>query len=83
MNLDTAEIDLSKCFVRGMGYVAISRLRSLAGLKVVGINDMAFYVNDKAIEMDKEFRKMSARVLAGLKKLGTGKIEKMQETFVG
>ncbi len=33
MNLDAAEIDLSKCFVEGMGYVALSRLRSLASFK--------------------------------------------------
>ncbi|OGZ70270.1 MAG: hypothetical protein A2904_01240 [Candidatus Staskawiczbacteria bacterium RIFCSPLOWO2_01_FULL_33_9] len=59
MNLDSAEIDLSKCFVEGMGYVAISRLRTLAGLKLVGVNDLAFCVNEKAIEVDEKFRQMS------------------------
>jgi ATP-dependent exoDNAse (exonuclease V) alpha subunit len=68
MNLDTAEIDLSKCFVEGMGYVAISRLRTLAGLKLVGINDLAFYVNEKAVEMDKEFREMSEQAVKDLNK---------------
>ncbi len=68
MNLDTAEIDLSKCFVEGMGYVAISRLRTLAGLKLIGINDLAFCVNEKAVEMDKEFRQMSEETMRDLKR---------------
>ncbi|MDO8530251.1 MAG: hypothetical protein Q7S10_02485, partial [bacterium] len=56
MNLDAAQIDLSRCFVKGMGYVAISRLKTLAGLHLVGANDMAFCVNEKAIEMDAQFK---------------------------
>lgn len=82
MNLDTAEIDLSKCFIEGMGYVAISRLRTLAGLKLVGINDLAFYVNKKAVDMDKEFRKDSQETTKELKKMSLGKIKKEQKKFL-
>ena len=42
MNLDSAEIDLSRCFLEGMGYVALSRLKSLKGLRLIGINNLAF-----------------------------------------
>ena len=38
MSLDAAEIDLSKSFTCGMGYVALSRVRTLAGIKLMGIN---------------------------------------------
>lgn len=82
MNLDTAEIDLSKCFVEGMGYVAISRLRTLAGLKLMGINDLAFYVNEKAVEMDKEFREMSDESMGDLRKMSAGEIKKEQKRFL-
>ena len=59
MNLDSAEIDLSKCFEEGMGYVALSRLRSLNGLKLNGINSVAFAVSSEAVELDKKFKIMS------------------------
>ena len=82
MNLDAAHIDLSHCFIEGMGYVALSRLRSLVGLSLGGINDMAFCVNEKAVEMDKEFLGMSERVSGQLQELGAAKVQKMQETFI-
>lgn len=49
MSLDAAEVDLSKSFVYGQGYVALSRVRSLAGLKVLGMNANALMVDPKII----------------------------------
>ena len=66
MNLDSAEIDLSKCFEEGMGYVALSRLRSLNGLKLNGINGMAFAVSNEAVELDKKLKAMSQVVVEEL-----------------
>ena len=63
MSLDCAEIDLSKTFEYGMGYVALSRVRSLAGLKLLGLNDMALRVNEKMIKFDDDLRARSARDL--------------------
>lgn len=54
MTLDAAEVDLSKCFEKGMGYVALSRVRSLKGLRVLGINDMALRINEEALLLDRE-----------------------------
>ena len=59
MSLDVAEIDLSKSFERGMGYVALSRVRRLDGIRLMGINQMALCVSQQIIEKDKEFRELS------------------------
>ena len=56
MSLDAAEIDLSKAFVYGQGYVALSRVRSLAGLKVLGMNPNALQVDPKIVARDARFR---------------------------
>jgi len=59
MSLDVAEIDLSKAFEYGMGYVALSRVRTLDGIKLIGINEMSLTVNPKVVKKDKEFREVS------------------------
>lgn len=82
MNLNSAEIDLSKCFLEGMGYVALSRLRSLKGLKLMGINHLAFCVNKRALEFDNHFRKLSKQASSELKKTGTSAISKRQKLFI-
>lgn len=57
MTLDAAKMDLRKAFVEGMGYVALSRVRSLDGLSLVGINRMALRISDDALAIDAELRK--------------------------
>ena len=59
MSLDTAEIDLSKSFECGMGYVALSRVRTLDNIKLMGINQLALKVNSEIVEKDKEFKELS------------------------
>lgn len=59
--LDAAEIDLSKSFEPGMGYVALSRIRSLSGLRLMGLNDVALQVNKEVVEADKDFQKASKK----------------------
>jgi hypothetical protein len=72
MTLDGAVVDLRKAFVEGMGYVALSRVKGLDSLSLIGINNMALRVSEKAIEIDKSFRKKSvvdAKRFAYLKEL--------------
>lgn len=67
MSLDAAEIDLSKSFECGMGYVALSRVRQLDGIKLMGINQMALRVNQKIVKKDEEFKELSRQIEIELK----------------
>ncbi len=59
MTLDAARIDLRRAFVEGMGYVALSRVRNLQNLSLVGINRMALQISPEALEIDKHLRTKS------------------------
>ncbi len=59
MSIDAAEIDLSRTFAPGMGYVALSRLRSLDGLYIKGMNSMALVLNAQIFELDERLRSSS------------------------
>lgn len=82
MSLDAAEIDLSKSFVPGMGYVALSRVRSLNGLRLVGFNQNALEVHPEICEIDKTFMQKSEECVSMLEVLGHSEIIKRQEEFV-
>ncbi len=64
MTLDSAEIDLSKTFEPGQGYVALSRVKSLNGLKLLGCNNQALMMDELAMKADKRFQEL-ARLLEG------------------
>lgn len=59
MTLDSARIDLSKAFVEGMGYVALSRVRGLKDLMLDGMNGMALRTSPAARSLDGELRARS------------------------
>ncbi|MFA6554669.1 MAG: AAA family ATPase [Candidatus Paceibacterota bacterium] len=59
MSLDAIEVDLSKAFEPGMGYVALSRVRTLAGLSILGFSENALQVHREVLEHDKHFRELS------------------------
>lgn len=56
MTLDAARIDLRKAFVPGMGYVALSRVKSLDNLYLSGINRMALQMSEDAHLIDDMLR---------------------------
>lgn len=68
MSLDAAEIDLGKSFVEGLGYVALSRVRSLEGIKLKSINRTALSVNEEVIQIDKTLKRKSEDTVAMLRK---------------
>ena len=61
MSLDSVAVDLSKVFESGMGYVALSRVRTLSGLSILGFNENAFAVNGQVLEYDKYLKELSAK----------------------
>jgi ATP-dependent exoDNAse (exonuclease V) alpha subunit len=60
MTLDAAEIDLSKTFEKGQGYVALSRLKELKNLKLLGFNETAIQVESLALRVDRRFMELAA-----------------------
>lgn len=82
MTLDAAEIDLSKSFAFGMGYVALSRVKSLEGIKLMGINQQALLVDEEITQIDTTFRKLSAEIRAELKNLDPKIIKEKQKNFL-
>jgi len=59
MTLDAAIVDLSKAFEPGQGYVALSRLRNLKGLSLLGMNEVGLKVHPEVLEFDKTLQEQS------------------------
>lgn len=59
ISLDEAVVDLSDVFEFGQGYVALSRVRRLAGLHIIGWNELAFRVHPEVLEKDARLRAQS------------------------
>lgn len=61
MTLDSARIDLRKTFVPGMGYVALSRVRNLKSLSLLGMNRLAMQVSEEALLIDEKLQQKSTK----------------------
>lgn len=59
MTLDAAEIDLGKTFERGQGYVALSRLKDLEGLRLTSLNVRALETDALVKKADRRFIELS------------------------
>lgn len=59
LSLDEAVMDLSDVFEYGQGYVALSRVRRLSGLHILGWNNQAFLVHPEVLAKDENFRSLS------------------------
>lgn len=82
MSLDSALIDLSHAFAYGQGYVAISRVRRLSGLYLLGWNEDAFRVHPEIVEQDIEFKRKADEATAGFGKLSQAALEHMHHNFI-
>lgn len=59
MSMDAAAIDLSRAFEYGQGYVALSRVRCLEGICLLGWSENALVMHPKVTKKDGEFRESS------------------------
>lgn len=82
MSLDAAEIDLSRAFVFGQGYVALSRVRTLLGLKMLGMSPTALRVDPKIVQFDERFHREAEDAEVVFDELGEEEIEEMHKRFV-
>lgn len=78
MTLDAAEIDLGDAFEPGMGYVALSRVRSLSGLKLMNLNEMALKVHPRILQHDNVFKENSVAAIQYLQTLSQDEIKERQ-----
>ncbi len=82
MSLDAAAVDLSQAFVEGQGYVALSRVRTLKGLLLLGWNEMALVVHPDVLEQDESFRDRSLDSESLFESMEKAELGRMHEAFV-
>jgi len=82
MSMDEAVMDLSDVFEFGQGYVALSRVRRLAGLHLLGWNEKAFLVHPEILAKDKIFRAHSNRAKEFLSNISSTELAKRHENFI-
>jgi hypothetical protein len=86
MSLDAVEVDLSRSFEPGMGYVALSRVRTLDGLRILGMNNMALQVHPEVLEFDRELKARSAESQADIEEMAERSrvhVQALQSEFLG
>ena len=82
MSLDNAEIDLGKTFTYGMGYVALSRVRTLEGIILKSLDKKALLVDPRVLEMDRELKNQSAQNKILFTKLSSQEQQKLENDFI-
>ena len=82
MTLDAAQIDLSKAFVDGMGYVALSRVKTLKGIKLLGINGRALRVDSRIVQLDRELQRLSEDAVTEMSRFKDKEIARAQKEYV-
>ena len=82
MSLEEAVMDLSSVFEYGQGYVALSRVRTLAGLYLLGWNERTFRVHPEILEKDESFRQASEEARESFEKISDEDLRKIHENFI-
>jgi ATP-dependent exoDNAse (exonuclease V) alpha subunit len=82
MSLDEAVMDLSNCFVAGQGYVALSRVRSLEGITLLGIGNMALQMDERVRDFDHRAQETSEKTSARLESLEMREVSEKQAQFI-
>ena len=82
-SLDAAAMDLSRAFEYGQGYVALSRVRTLEGLHLLGWSAQALAVHPLVSKHDFEFQNASEAADEGFAELEeSGERQEMEKRFI-
>ncbi|NOQ32098.1 MAG: AAA family ATPase [Helicobacteraceae bacterium] len=82
MTLDSAEIDLSKTFEVGQGYVALSRIKNIDGLRLMGLNDKALSVDPLILHIDDRIKGASQKASDEISALSNENLQKIFDAYI-
>ena len=82
MTLDAAEIDLSKTFETGQGYVALSRIKNIEGLRLMGLNPMALRVDPLILHVDERIKIASQKAADTIESFSKERLEEVFESHI-
>ena len=82
MTLDSAEIDLSKTFEVGQGYVALSRIKNINGLRLMGLNDKALLVDPLILHIDDRIKAASKKASDEISAISAEKLQEIFEAYL-
>ena len=82
MTLDAAEMDLSKTFETGQGYVALSRIKNIEGLRLMGLNPMALRVDPLILHVDERIKQASQKAADVIESMSKENMEKLFDSHI-
>lgn len=82
MTLDSAQIDLSKTFEVGQGYVALSRIKNIEGLQLIGFNDTALMVDSLILSIDDRIKQASQKAQNKISSLTNEELEHLNLSHI-
>ena len=82
MTLDAAEMDLSKTFETGQGYVALSRIKNIEGLCLMGLNPMALRVDPLILHVDDRIKQASQKSVDSIESLSKEHLDEVFESHI-
>ncbi len=82
MTLDSAEIDLSKTFEVGQGYVALSRIKNINGLRLMGLNAKALLVDPLILHIDDRIKAASKKASDEISAISAEKLQEIFEAYI-
>ena len=82
MSMDAAVMDLAQVFEYGQGYVALSRVRRLSGVHLLGFNKRATEVHPQTLEQDVEFKNAAEAAEAEYAQLPKKELATLEKDFI-
>ncbi len=82
MTLDAAQIDLSKTFEVGQGYVALSRIKNIEGLKLMGFNEKALSVDPLILSIDPRIKQASKKAYDNIEAQDEKQLELINLSYI-